>query len=211
MAPGKNKPCQKSSACPASSDAAAAHSEAPVVPEMCFICNDGPASVTARLCVRLTKKDSKFSQYAAQLLDECLRKVPGSPARKDLKMVSREHSETLLELHQKAKSLGKQGFLQESVAAEGASDNMNIQAVGVGSNERLRERAFWLAMSTAIILRLPKECETILNVWGEGVRNMVKEAWSRFRSILCNKQNISRFSWNFARSEELSKELVVKQ
>lgn len=142
--------------------------------EMCF--TRGPSSDSLRLCVRLGK-ESELSQNAAQLLDSCLHTVPGTPARATLPLKYNTQGDILQELHRKAKSEAKGGFLTEQHTLEGALSSIRIGAVGVGRNSQVLDRAFYLAMSTAIMLDLtPAKCDPIFNVWGVAVEKMVQEA-----------------------------------
>ena len=62
-----------------------------------------------------------------------------------------KNRQTLEELHKRAESARKKDFLNADMTAEGAVGD--IQAVGVGPNKMLKERAFWLAMSAMILLQ----------------------------------------------------------
>ena len=146
--------------------------------DMCFICDDGAASATPRLCLRLVRRDSELSRKASQFFDDCLHKSRGSPARKDWEYKDEWMGKTLENIFQKAELKGIHGFLEKGggCTAEGSLTNIPLRAVGVGKNKEMAKRSLFVAMSVVILLHLqPTECNCISHVWG--MHELVKEAW----------------------------------
>lgn len=150
-----------------------------VKPEICFVCDCDHEFTwaTPLLCVYLDQQDSELSRNSAQLLNDCLARVPGAPAREDLKPENSWIGRTFRKLLPVAKSKGMHRFLEEGVGVtvEGAVGNIQMRAVGVGKKKKVTEGAFHLAMSIAIMLQLqPSECDAICVAWG--VHSLVQQA-----------------------------------
>ena len=141
---------------------------------LCWI--SGTSGATApRLCVCLSKKHNgpdSLQQSAGWLFQTSLEFLPNAPALKQLRNPTiGPNRQTLTELRKRAESEGKMDFLDADQTAEGGV--WDIQAVGVGPNRHLKERAYWLAMSAMILLQNPEECATVCNY---GAKNLVQEA-----------------------------------
>ena len=152
--------------------------------ESVALCWIPAASTSPLLCVHLGYPQEKgckngLSQYAAFLFRESLKLVPNHPDFEDVKgpeIREAENNKTLTELKKKASREGKGVFLKADMTAEGAVCDM--QAVGLGPNKQLKDRAFWLAMSATIVLRHPEGYEKLCETH-KAMRSLMEEAWRR--------------------------------
>lgn len=168
-----------------------------------------------RLCVYLHPSENHLSRRAHQLLDTCLEKVPAAPERKDFFQGGNpgkyredvKHSDILQELH------GDGCFKDADYTALGWLQwgSQELQAVGLASNLKRRDRAFSVAMSLTILLELEEQdhpgpgcVACILNNFGQPLRQLLNQAPGR-RSMegwdwktwpLENSQTLQEVCWS---------------
>lgn len=145
---------------------------------ICYINGEGGTLASPRLCLHLHRNEAVASRVAQQLLDHCLEKVPDAPARKEVPREDVKHGELLQELHSRGYFLDADitayGRLEAGDLGAGDGDDGDgtvgpIEAIGLSSNLKTRDRAFALAMSLAILLRLePGTANMICNNFGVG-------------------------------------------
>eukprot|EP00435_Cladocopium_sp_Y103_P069990 s5_g34.t1 len=138
---------------------------------MCYITGEGGTLATPRLCLHLHRTENVVSRIAHQLFDHCLEKVPDAPARKEVSRKDVKHGELLQELHSRGYFLDADitayGRLEAGDLGAGDVTAGPIEAIGLSSNLKTRDRAFALAMSMAILLRLePGTANMICNFFG---------------------------------------------
>eukprot|EP00438_Fugacium_kawagutii_P005016 Skav216760 [mRNA] locus=scaffold1917:19340:21342:+ [translate_table: standard] len=162
-----------------------------------WVSGEGGNRCTPRLCVYLHRSEEKLSRTAHQLLDTCLEKVPGAPERKDFFKGGNpgkyredvKHSAILQELH--ADGLFKEadftalGWLQ--------FNDVKLEAVALGPNLRTRDRAFSLALSLTVLMRLQETGEEgptacIINNFGQVLNQILDQARAERRCFGARSQ-----------------------
>lgn len=134
-----------------------------------------------RLVLQLHREESNLSQVAARLCDTCLQILGCEVGRKEIEREDKQSSEILAELHKKELCKGEEWTALGTLRG--------VQFVGLASNLKVRNRAFWLAASAAILLRIPgTQAECVYNNFGPGVRLMVQQAAQQRRLFLVQSQ-----------------------
>ena len=142
-----------------------------------YVTGDGGCLLKPRLVLQLHREEANLSQVAARLCDTCLEILGCEVGRNNIQREDVKFSQILEELH-------KKDFCKsEDFTALGTLKG--VQFVGLGSNLKTRNRAFWLATSAAILLRVPQsKAECVFNNFGPEVRVMVQQAAQQRRFFL---------------------------
>ena len=134
-----------------------------------YVTGDGGSLLKPRLVLQLHREETNLSQVAARLCDTCLEILGAEVGRNEIPREDTKFSDILSELHRK--ELCK----SEDFTALGTLKG--VQWVGLGSNLKTRNRAFWLATSAAILLRIDdSKAECVYNNFRPEVRVMVQQA-----------------------------------
>ena len=136
---------------------------------MTYVTGDGGSLLKPRLVLHLHRDETSLAQVAARLCDTCLEILGAEVGRNEIPREDVKYSDILQEIHRKELCKG------EDFTALGTL--RGVQWVGLGSNLKTRNRAFWLATAAAILLRIPQsKAECVYNNFGPEVRMMVQQA-----------------------------------
>ena len=143
---------------------------------MTYVTGDGGNLLKPRWVLQLQREETNLSRVAAKLADACLELLGSEVGRATIQREDAIHSDILMELHKK--DLCSNEYFTALGTLRG------VQWVGLGSRLKTRDRAFWLAMSAAILLRIPEsKAECIYNNFDLKVR-LVQQAAQQRRLFL---------------------------
>ena len=135
-----------------------------------YVTGDGGSVLKPRLVLHLHRDETSLAQVAARLCESCLEILGGEVTSRDkIPRWDEKFSDILEELHQKG--------LCEKEDFTALGKIRGVEWVGLGSNLKTRNRAFWLATASAILLRIPpNRAECVYNNFGPEVRLLVQQA-----------------------------------